>query len=149
MDLSVTGPSVSKCIINITQPQEHLHARFNQSVSISCHISKPCSASGYDVLWYVFRTDSYNLLDMKESSLKYTLKGADLHINWVSHSDDGVYHCAASQRDATNSGAQAIGAGTTLTVKGKMPCCVTDDVLVVESLVNLSIKISFVFRESL
>lgn len=129
---------MSKCIINVTQPEEHLHVRFNQSVFIRCHVSMSCSKTTHDVLWYVFRTDSYNQLDIKDSPMKYRLQGTDLHINQLSDGDDGVYHCAALYKDSTNSGAQDIGTGTKLTVKGKTSCCVTDTVLIFESLLNLS-----------
>lgn len=138
MDLSITGLSVNSCIINITQPQERLHGRFNQSISISCHVNMSCPESTSDMLWYVFKTDSYYQLGIKNQPTKYRLQGTDLHINWLSHSDDGVYYCAVSDRVAANSGAQAIGTGTTLTVKGKLACCVTEDMLNFQSLFNLS-----------
>lgn len=138
MDLPITGLSVSKCTVNVTQPQEHLHGRFNQSINISCHVSRSCQNKKPDVQWYVFTTDSYYQLDIKNQPMKYKLQDADLHITCLSHGDDGVYYCAASDNDSKNSGAQAIGTGTTLTVKGKMPCCFTDDVLIFESLLNLS-----------
>lgn len=111
------GLSVNGCIINVTQPQERLHGRFNQSISISCHVNMSCPNSIPDMLWYVFRTDSYYQLGIKNQPTKYRLEGTELHINWLSHSDDGVYYCAVSDRVAANSGAQAIGTGTTLTVK--------------------------------
>lgn len=85
-----------------------------------------CSSNKHDVQWYVFRTNSSHQLDIKP--IKYRLDGADLHINGLSQSDDGVYYCAVSDKNLVNSGAQAIGTGTTLTVKGKMLCFVTDDV---------------------
>lgn len=129
---SITELIVSMCVINVSQPQEYLRARFNQSVSISCHVYTSCQPPRYDLIWYVFRTDSFNLLDIQNPPLKYGLQGANLTINWLSESDNGVYHCAASDQNSANSGAQAIGTGTTLTLKGKMPCCVTEDVLIFE-----------------
>ncbi|KAI5619174.1 hypothetical protein C0J50_21205, partial [Silurus asotus] len=109
----------SMCIIMVTQPQEHLHGRFNQSITISCHFNNSCHKSNQnEVQWYVFRTDSYYQLDIKNQAMKYVLQGADLHINSLSHTDDGVYHCAVFDALSTGSGAQAIGNGTTLTVKG-------------------------------
>lgn len=140
---SITGLSVSKCIINVTQPQDHLYGRLNQSVLITCHINTSCSKTVHSLTWYVFRTDSYYELDIYNHPVKYSLQGSDLHINWLTHSDDGVYHCAAFNKGSTNSGEQAIGTGTKLTVKGKMPLRVTHDVLIFTSLFNLSLNSSW------
>lgn len=138
LDLPVTGLSVSICTVNVTQPQQHLHGRFNQSVNITCHVNISCPNKKPVVQWYVFTTDSYLQLDIKNQPKKYKLQGTDLHITCLSQSNNGVYYCAAFDNDSKNSGAQAIGTGTTLTVKGKMPCCFTNDVSIFESLLNLS-----------
>lgn len=126
------------CTVNVTQPQEHLHGRFNQSVNIICHANISCPNKKPVVQWYVFTTDSYLQLDIKNQPKKYKLQDTGLHITYLSQSDNGVYYCAAFDNDPKNSGAQAIGTGTTLTVKGKMPCCFTNDVSIFESLLNLS-----------
>ncbi|MCI4385147.1 hypothetical protein PGIGA_G00046930 [Pangasianodon gigas] len=110
------GLSVNRCIITVTQPQERLHGRFNQTVLIYCHVNTSCKMQK-EVQWYVFKKDSSYQLDINNRPTKYTLQDADLQISWLSHSDDGVYHCAVSDRGSTDSGAQAIGTGTTLTLK--------------------------------
>ncbi|XP_060757593.1 uncharacterized protein si:ch211-139g16.8 [Neoarius graeffei] len=111
------GLSVSMCTVNVAQPQEHLDGRFNQSVNITCHVNISCPNKKPVVQWYVFTTDSYLQLDIKNQPKKYKLQGTDLHITWLSQSNNGVYYCAAFDNDSKNSGAQAIGTGTTLTVK--------------------------------
>ncbi|KAF5888969.1 immunoglobulin superfamily member 6, partial [Clarias magur] len=105
--------SVSQCNIKIEQPQS-LYGRINQNISIPCNYSRTCSSNN-DVQWYVFRTNSTHQLNIEQK--KYRLDGANLHISGLSQSDEGVYHCAVSNKDSVYSGAQAIGTGTTLTVK--------------------------------
>lgn len=120
MDLSIAGLSVSMCTLKVTQPQELLHGRFNQSVYIPCHVNMSCQHTVLEeVQWYVFTKDSYFQLDINNPPMKYRLEGRGLHISLLSHDDGGVYYCAASYKDLANSGAQDIGSGTTLTVKGK------------------------------
>ncbi|XP_026997131.2 uncharacterized protein si:ch211-139g16.8 [Tachysurus fulvidraco] len=111
-----SGFSMSMCTLKVMQPQELLHARFNQSISISCHVNMSCQNKML-VQWYVFGTDSYYEVKISNHPMKYRLQGTDLHISSFSDSDEGVYYCAASYQDLANSGAQDIGTGTTLTVK--------------------------------
>ncbi|KAG7335021.1 hypothetical protein KOW79_001617 [Hemibagrus wyckioides] len=112
------GLSVSMCTLKVTQPQEILHGRFNQSVYIPCHVNMSCHLKiAEEVQWYVFTTKSYHQLDINNHPMRYRLEGRGLHISLLSHNDDGVYYCAASYKDLANSGAQDIGSGTTLTVK--------------------------------
>lgn len=122
------------CTLKVTQPRKLLQGKFNQSISITCHVNTSCQNK--QVQWYVFMAESYYQLDLNNHPIKYRLQGTDLYISRLSHSDDGVYYCAASDEHSTNSGAQDIGTGTRLTVKGKVPCCVTDDMLMFESLLN-------------
>ncbi|KAK2829359.1 hypothetical protein Q7C36_017349 [Tachysurus vachellii] len=113
------GLSMGMCTLKVLQPQELLRARFNQSISISCHVNMSCPTLHQKqmVQWYVLGTDSYYEVEINNHPMKYRLQGADLHISSFSYSDEGVYYCAASYQDLANSGAQDIGTGTTLTVK--------------------------------
>lgn len=117
----ITGPPVSACSVKITEPQDHLYSRINQSVSIFCHINmSDCKDNHYNVFWYVFKQDSHYQLNTVSQPHKYSMEKEMLQINSLSHHDGGVYYCAAVKTGYSESpGMQAFGKGTTLIVQGE------------------------------
>ncbi|XP_062841128.1 uncharacterized protein si:ch211-139g16.8 [Trichomycterus rosablanca] len=112
------GPSVSGCSVNVTQPEEHIYGRINESVSIDCLVKwLDCADNEHQVFWYVFNSDSHHQLNTESQPHKYSVDNKMLQIKSLSHSDDGVYYCATEKTNHTTTfGMQAFGKGTTLMV---------------------------------
>uniref|UniRef100_A0A674D1Q9 Ig-like domain-containing protein n=1 Tax=Salmo trutta TaxID=8032 RepID=A0A674D1Q9_SALTR len=103
--------------------QHHVFIRTDLSVfssitSLPCNIAYDINRK-IDVLWFVFKQDAHHSVNLMTQQHKYSLERNSLNINSLQANDSGVYHCAAVFRDVVCSGAQEIGQGTTLVVRGK------------------------------
>uniref|UniRef100_A0A4W5RS56 Ig-like domain-containing protein n=1 Tax=Hucho hucho TaxID=62062 RepID=A0A4W5RS56_9TELE len=104
--------------LSLHQPDEVIWRVGGQSASLPCNIAYDTS-SKMDFLWFVFKQDAHHSVNLMTQQHKYSLERNSLNINSLQANDSGVYHCAALFRDVVCSGAQEIGQGTTLVVRGK------------------------------
>lgn len=101
----------------LSQPNKVIWQKIGQSAVLPCTVSSRCSGLRYE--WFVFKENSHLRLNVLDNSLKYSLEGAHLHINSLHVNDSGIYYCAAVSHGDPAPGAQHVGSGTTLVVRGK------------------------------
>lgn len=104
--------------LSLHQPDDIIWRIGGQSASLPCNIAYDTNRN-IDFLWFVFKQDAHHSVDLMTQQHKYSLERNSLNINSLQANDSGVYHCAALFRDVVCSGAQEIGQGTTLVVRGK------------------------------
>jgi hypothetical protein len=104
--------------LSLHQPDDIIWRIGGQSASLPCNIVYDTNRN-IDFLWFVFKQDAHHSVDLITQQHKYSLEKNSLNINSLQANDSGVYHCAALFRDVVCSGAQEIGQGTTLVVRGK------------------------------
>lgn len=104
--------------LSLHQPDDIIWRIGGQSASLPCNIGYDTNRN-IDFLWFVFKQDAHHSVDLMTQQHKYSLERNSLNINSLQANDSGVYHCAALFREVVCSGAQEIGQGTTLVVRGK------------------------------
>lgn len=109
---------MGNCLITVRQPEELWQDR-GEPITLPCNITLNCTgwaSSAHKVLWFVFDESSHRQL--RGPSDKYRPGQDGLTFYSLQTNDSGVYYCAAVL-DSTLEGAQKIGQGTTLVVRGK------------------------------
>ncbi|XP_028311723.1 uncharacterized protein LOC114468821 [Gouania willdenowi] len=101
-----------KCI---SQPSRQNWKKVGQTTVLSCTVNHHCRTAGLHYDWFVFKENAH--LRINQSSDKYRLDGASLHIKSLHTNDSGVYHCAAAPPRASGCCTQYVGQGETLTVR--------------------------------
>ncbi|XP_056263712.1 immunoglobulin superfamily member 6 [Pseudoliparis swirei] len=104
----------------LSQPNRVMWRQSGESAILKCSINSDCSAKGLHYEWFAFRENIHHRLHAQHKSLKYSLDGASLNIKSLHINDSGIYHCAAVSRGDPAPGAQHVGLGTTLVVKGQI-----------------------------
>ncbi|XP_078126277.1 uncharacterized protein LOC144530546 isoform X2 [Sander vitreus] len=103
----------------LLQPNKVIWRKTGQTAVVNCTISSHCSARDLHYEWFTFKENIHLRLNLKSNSLKYSLDGASLNINSLDANDSGIYYCAAVSSGPPAAGAQHVGLGTTLVVRGK------------------------------
>uniref|UniRef100_A0A8C2ZG50 Ig-like domain-containing protein n=1 Tax=Cyclopterus lumpus TaxID=8103 RepID=A0A8C2ZG50_CYCLU len=103
----------------LSQPNGVMWQLSGESAVLKCSVNSDCSAKGLQYEWFAFRRNVHLRLRPSNESLKYSLDGASLHIKSLHVNDSGIYHCAAVSSGEPAPGAQHVGLGTTLVVRGK------------------------------
>lgn len=103
----------------LSQPNRVMWRQSGESAVLKCSVNSDCSAKGLHYEWFAFRENIHHRLQPQLKSLKYSLDGASLNIKSLHINDSGIYHCAAVSSGDPAPGAQHVGLGTTLVVKGK------------------------------
>ncbi|XP_071400901.1 immunoglobulin superfamily member 6 [Centroberyx affinis] len=101
----------------LSQPDEVIWQKRGQSASLPCTFSSNCRP--FDIQWFAFKEKVHHQVNLTTTPAKYSLEGASLHIKSLNVNDSGIYHCAVVFSGTTASGAQMIGSGTTLVVRGE------------------------------
>lgn len=106
----------------LSQPSEVLWRKIGQSVDLLCAIGAQCSGRDWKYEWLTCRESSCFSVKAHENPHKYKLNGASLHIAALRANDSGIYHCAVVSAGDQTQGAQHVGLGTMLVVKGRREC---------------------------
>uniref|UniRef100_A0A3Q2ZKV5 Ig-like domain-containing protein n=1 Tax=Hippocampus comes TaxID=109280 RepID=A0A3Q2ZKV5_HIPCM len=103
----------------LLQPRRVIWRELGQDAVIQCSVRPNCSSERLHYRWFAFERRSHGRLNLAHNHHKYILHGATLQIMSLNANDSGIYFCAATTWGEPAPGAQHVGLGTTLVVKGK------------------------------
>nr|XP_020475499.1 immunoglobulin superfamily member 6 [Monopterus albus] len=107
--------SMDKCL---TQPDEVILGTTGNAAVLPCNVSSSCPYQNLHYEWFVFKENSHSRLNLQSNPSKYSLHRGFLHVESLNANDSGIYYCAAVWPGKLGHGAQYVGLGTTLVVRG-------------------------------